>query len=115
MAVDRGNASLASRFQPLHPAVLRLIKLTFDAATSHGIDIGVCGEMASEPVMAFALIGLGLRQLSVAPRSVPRVKKIVRTIHAAGAASAAKEALGAASAAVAEAGLRRRLSAETGS
>jgi phosphotransferase system enzyme I (PtsI) len=94
--------------------VLRLIKLTFDAAASHGIDIGVCGEMASEPVMAFALIGLGLRQLSVAPRSVPRVKKIVRTIHAAGAAAAAAEALGAASAALAETSLRRRLSAETG-
>lgn len=114
MAVDRGNASLASRFQPLHPAVLRLIKLTFDAATSHGIDIGVCGEMASEPVMAFALIGLGLRQLSVAPRSVPRVKKIVRTIHAASAATAAAEALGAASAGLVESGLRNRLSAETG-
>ena len=70
LAVDRGNANLASRFTPLHPAVLRLIRRTVDVGTSTGIDVGVCGEMASQPLMAFALIGLGVRQLSVAPRSV---------------------------------------------
>src|SRR6185436_9689806 len=93
LAVDRGNASLAERFQPLHPAVLRLIRQTADVAKAHGIEIAVCGEMASEPLMAFALLGLGLRQLSVAPRSVPRVKKIVRSVAVAAAAAAAEEAL----------------------
>ena len=114
LAVDRGNANLAARFQPLHPAVLRLIRATCDVAHQHNIKLSVCGEMASEPLMAYALIGLGLRQLSVAPRSVPRVKQIVRTIHAATAAAAAAEALRAPNAEGAEAVLRRSLSAELG-
>ena len=70
LAVDRGNARLATRFTPLHPAVLRLIHRTVEVARAHGLDVSVCGEMASEPLMAFALIGLGLRTLSVAPRAV---------------------------------------------
>ncbi len=81
LAVDRGNARLASRFTPLHPAVLGLINRTCEVAHAHGLNVSVCGEMASEPLMAFALIGLGLRTLSVAPRSVARVKQIVRGIH----------------------------------
>lgn len=112
LAVDRGNANLASRFQPLHPAVLRLIRSTCEVAHAHHIKIAVCGEMASEPLMAYALIGLGLRQLSVAPRSVPRVKQIVRTIHAGTAAAAAAEAVRAPTAELAEAILRRSLASE---
>jgi len=112
LAVDRGNASLATRFTPLHPAVLQLIKITADTGLSHGLDVAVCGEMASEPLMAFALIGLGIRQLSVAGRSVPRLKQIVRGIHASVATSAAAEALGAGTAAAAEAVLRLRLDQE---
>jgi phosphotransferase system enzyme I (PtsI) len=114
LAVDRGNANLASRFQPLHPAVLTLIKQTTDVAIAHGINIAVCGEMASEPLMAFALVGLGLRNLSVAPRSLPRVKKIVRGIRAANAAIAANQALHAATAEESEAILRKSLAAELG-
>jgi phosphotransferase system enzyme I (PtsI) len=68
--------------------------------------------MASEPLMAFALIGLGLRTLSVAPRSVPRVKQIVRGIHTSVAAEAALAALDAGTAQAAEAILSARLSAE---
>jgi phosphotransferase system enzyme I (PtsI) len=114
LAVDRGNANLSARFQPLHPAVLRLIRMTCDVAHAHSIPIAVCGEMASEPLMAYALVGLGLRTLSVAPRSVPRVKQIVRTIHASVAARAAAEALEAPSAEAAEAILRKSLSVEVG-
>jgi phosphoenolpyruvate-protein phosphotransferase (PTS system enzyme I) len=110
LAVDRGNANLASRFTPLHPAVLKLIRRTVDTAHEYDIDVAVCGEMASQPLMAFALIGLGVRQLSVAPRSVPLVKQIVRGISLAAAEEAASAALAAATAAEAEEFLRRRLS-----
>ncbi len=112
LAVDRGNARLATRFTPLHPAVLRLINRTAEIGREHGLNVSVCGEMASEPLMAFALIGLGLRTLSVAPRSVPRMKQIVRGIHASVAAEAAKAALDAGTAFAAEFILRERLSAE---
>ncbi len=112
LAVDRGNARLATRFTPLHPAVLRLIQRTIQVAHDHGLEVSVCGEMASEPLMAFALIGLGLRTLSVAPRSVPKVKQIVRGIHTSVAAEAALAALDAGTAQAAEQILRARLSAE---
>ena len=57
------NANLASRFTPLHPAVLRLIQRTVQVGHENGLEVSVCGEMASQPIMAFALIGLGVRQL----------------------------------------------------
>ncbi len=114
LAVDRSNANLAARFTPLHPAVLRLIQRTLDVGNAHGIEVSVCGEMASEPLMAFALIGLGIRNLSVSPRSVSRVKQIVRRIHTAVASEAAAAALGAGTAQAAEAIFRARLVAEVG-
>ena len=114
LAIDRGNANLASRFTPLHPAVLRLIRRIADVGTEHGIDVGVCGEMASQPLMAYALIGLGIRQLSVAPRSVARMKRVVRRITARGATDAANEAMDAKTAARAEALLRQCLLRELG-
>ena len=109
LAVDRGNANLAMRFTPLHPAVLRLIRRTIFTADQHLLDSAVCGEMASQPLMAFALIGLGVRQLSVAPRSVPLVKRIVRSISVAAAQEAANAAADAATATESEAILRERL------
>jgi len=109
LAVDRGNANLASRFTPLHPAVLKLIRRTVFTAKQHGIDVAVCGEMASQPLMAFALIGLGVRQLSVAPRSVPLVKRIVRGISVEVAEAAANSAASKGTAAEAAEELRRRL------
>ena len=114
LAVDRGNANLASRFTPLHPAVLRLIDRTLRSAAVHGLEVGVCGEMGSEPLTAFALIGLGVRQLSVAPMSVPKLKQIIRGIHTTVAAEAARAALDAGTAPAAEAILRSRLDAELG-
>jgi phosphotransferase system enzyme I (PtsI) len=112
LAVDRGNAALASRYTPLHPAVLRLIRMTCDVAGTAGVDVGVCGEMASEPIMAFALLGLGIRQLSVNPGALGRVKLIVRRMRVAEAAAAAEQALAASTAAEAEQILRARLVAE---
>jgi phosphotransferase system enzyme I (PtsI) len=109
LAVDRGNANLAPRFTPLHPAVLRLIKRTVEVADLADIDVAVCGEMASQPLMAFALIGLGVRQLSVAPRSVPLVKRIIRSVTAAHAKLAASAALRALTAEQARHELAKRL------
>jgi phosphotransferase system enzyme I (PtsI) len=114
LAVDRGNANLAARFTALHPAVLRLIKRTQEVGGEHGLDVCVCGEMASQPLMAFALIGLGLRTLSVSPRAVPLVKRLVRGISAGIAVEAANAALGSKTAAGAEREFRRRLHAAFG-
>jgi phosphotransferase system enzyme I (PtsI) len=114
LAIDRGNANLASRFTPLHPAVLRLIRRIADVGIEHGLDVGVCGEMASQPLMAYALIGLGVRQLSVAPRSVARMKRVVRRITVSAATEAADEAMRAPTAARAETILRHRLLEELG-
>jgi phosphotransferase system enzyme I (PtsI) len=114
LAVDRGNANLASRFTPLHPAVLRLIARTVEVGHANGLDVSVCGEMASQPIMAFALIGLGVRQLSVAARSVPLVKAIVRGVSAEVAREAAQAALATRTARDAERELRSRLLAAFG-
>ncbi len=112
LAVDRGNVSLVSRFQALHPAVLRLIARTQAEGAAAGIEVSVCGEMASQPLMAFALLGLGIRQLSVAPRSVAAVKHLVRCIRVSSATEAAAIALDAGTAPAVEALLRERLLAE---
>jgi phosphotransferase system enzyme I (PtsI) len=109
LAVDRGNANLSSRFTPLHPAVLRLIQRTVRTGDEAGLEVAVCGEMASQPLMAFALIGLGVRQLSVSPRSVPLVKRIVRGVSVSLAEEAAAAAVAAPSAAAAARELRSRL------
>jgi phosphotransferase system enzyme I (PtsI) len=109
LAVDRGNANLASRFTPLHPAVLRLIRRTVEIGRESGLDVTVCGEMASQPLMVFALLGLGVRQLSVAPRSVPLVKRIVRCVSIEAAESATRAALDAPTARQAEQVLSERL------
>ncbi|MGH7664954.1 MAG: phosphoenolpyruvate--protein phosphotransferase [Gemmatimonadaceae bacterium] len=105
LAVDRGNANLAGRFTPLHPAVLRLIQRTVEVGQAHGLDVGVCGEMASQPLMAFALLGLGVRQISVNPRSIAKVKRLLRCVRADVARTLAVEALKGPTAAAAEAGL----------
>ncbi|HUQ21152.1 MAG TPA: phosphoenolpyruvate--protein phosphotransferase [Gemmatimonadaceae bacterium] len=109
LAVDRGNANLASRFTPLHPAVLRLIRRIVEVGAHHNLEVSVCGEMASQPLMAFALIGLGVRQLSVAARSVPLVKRIVRGVSARVATDAADAALATQTAREAEGVLRVKL------
>ena len=93
LAVDRGNANLVSRFTPLHPAVLRLIRGTVDVADRHGIEVACCGEMASQSLTALVLVGLGVRQLSVAPRAVPRIKRLLRAADSRQLSAMAAEAL----------------------
>jgi phosphotransferase system enzyme I (PtsI) len=98
LAVDRGNARLADRFNPHDPSVLRLLKMVADAARAAGKPASVCGEMASEPLAAFLLLGLGYQTLSVAPPALARVKWTVRQVSAARAQHAAEQALAARSA-----------------
>lgn len=112
LAVDRGNANLAPRFTPFHPAILRLMAQVQATGAAHGIDVCVCGEMASQPLAVFALLGLGIRQLSVAPRAIAGVKRVIRGITVAAAAEAAQAALAAGTAREVETLLRRRLRAE---
>jgi len=98
LVVDRGNARLADRFNPHDPSMLRLLKTVVDAARAAGKPASVCGEMASEPLAAFLLLGLGYQTLSVAPPALARVKWTVRQVSAARAQSAAQQALAARSA-----------------
>jgi signal transduction protein with GAF and PtsI domain len=96
--VDRGNARLADRFTPHDPSVLRLLKMVADAARAAGKPASVCGEMASEPLLAFLLMGLGYETLSIAPPALPLIKWTVRQISALQARAAANAALDAPSA-----------------
>lgn len=80
LAVDRGNEHVAYLYDPLHPSVLRALKVVCDAANKAGISVGICGEMAGEPLYAMALVGLGLHELSMNPACVPRVKRVLRHI-----------------------------------
>ncbi len=95
LVVDRGNARLAERFTPLHPAVVRSLKAVVDAAQRAGKEASVCGEMASEPVGAFLLLGLGYRVLSTSPPRLPLVRWLTRQVDLAQAARAAQTALAA--------------------
>ena len=78
LAVDRGETDVADLYDPLHPAMLRLIQFTAEAANRHRIPVSVCGEMAANPMMTPLLMGLGLRNFSMNASSVPRVKQAVR-------------------------------------
>ncbi len=78
LAVDRGNEAIAELYEPLHPAVLRAIRTVVEAGQRFGIRVGICGEMAGEPLYAVLLVGLGLTEMSVSPYLVPEIKTILR-------------------------------------
>jgi phosphotransferase system enzyme I (PtsI) len=80
LAVDRINETVAYLYQPLHPAVLKLIRQTITSGHRHGIWVGLCGEMAADPIVTPLLVGLGVDELSVAPSAVPLVKDGVRSV-----------------------------------
>lgn len=92
LAVDRGNARLAGRFSPLHPAVVRQLADVQLAASRAGVSAGVCGEMGSDPLAVVLLLGLGYDRLSVAPPSLPLVKWVIRHLPMREAAAAAERA-----------------------
>ncbi len=81
LAVDRGETDVASLYDPLHPAVLRLVQFATEAALRMRMPVSVCGEMAGSPRMTPLLLGLGLRSFSMNAAAVPRVKQRVRTVE----------------------------------
>jgi len=78
LAIDRVNERVSYLYDPLHPAVLRLIRMIVESAHDAGIRVAICGEMAGEPAFTLMLLGLGLDELSMNPLAIPRVKKIIR-------------------------------------
>lgn len=93
VAADRVNPHVADLYRPTHPAVIRLIKRTIDAATNNGIWTGICGEMAGDIRLTPLLLGLGVEELSVGPQQVPRVGQAIRSLSYAECAAMSDEAL----------------------
>ncbi len=93
LAVDRTDPRVAGLYQPLHPAVLRTLAQIALAANAHQRPLSVCGEMAGHPIEAVLLVGLGFRELSMAPSAIPRVKAALRAIRADAARSLALRCL----------------------
>ncbi len=85
-AADRGNIRVSERFDPLSPAVLKMLGDIVDAAERHKVPLALCGEMAGRPLEALALIALGYRSISMAPASVGPVKSMIRSMSAGDAA-----------------------------
>jgi phosphotransferase system enzyme I (PtsI) len=80
LAVDRGNERIAHLYQGFHPAVLKLIKETIDSGHRNGIWVGLCGEMAGDPLATVLLVGMGVDELSTSAMAIPEIKKIIRSI-----------------------------------
>ena len=93
MAVDRLNEKIAHLYEPTHPAILRLIKITVDAGKKEGIWTGICGEMASDPQLTPLLLGLGVSEFSVAPPLAPAIKYLIRHVKMSEAVVLAEAAL----------------------
>jgi phosphotransferase system enzyme I (PtsI) len=78
LAIDRINEHVSYLYEPLHPAIVRNIKRVVDVAHEEGIEVGICGEMAADPLYTLIFLGMGLDELSMHPIAIPRVKKILR-------------------------------------
>ncbi len=93
VAADRVNEKIAYLYEPTHPGVLRLIKSIIDNGHDAGIWVGMCGEMAGDPLMTLVLLGMGLDGFSVSPIAVSEIKKIVRSVTMDQAKEVARKAL----------------------
>jgi phosphotransferase system enzyme I (PtsI) len=93
LAIDRGNERIAHLYEPTHPAVLRTLKQIIVAAHRQKIEVGVCGEMAGDPVFAALLLGLGVDSLSMTPTWLPPVKYLIRAMKMSEAEALAAKAL----------------------
>jgi phosphotransferase system enzyme I (PtsI) len=93
LALDRLNEHVGYLYQPLHPAVLRMIRQTVDAGHACGRSVGICGEMAGEPLFAMVLLGLQLDNLSMNAASLPLVKRVLRSATATAARALAQHVL----------------------
>ena len=90
LAIDRGDEQVAHLYNPLHPAVLRLIQFSIEAGIRAGISVSICGEIAGDARFTPLLLGLGARDLSMTPTSIPRIKQRIRGINLAEAARRAR-------------------------
>ena len=93
LAVDRTDDRVSRLYEPLHPAILRTVRLVARAARHGRVPVAVCGEMASDPVLLTLLVGLGLREFSMAPTAIPLAKRVLRGLKASDAKQAASRAL----------------------
>jgi phosphotransferase system enzyme I (PtsI) len=83
LAVDRINEHVSYLYEPLHPAILRIVRNVVQSARQVGIPIAICGEMAAEPAYVLVLLGVGLEEFSMNPVAIPKVKKVLRMVEAA--------------------------------
>ena len=93
LAIDRGNRHVADLYQPLDPAIIRMIKRIADVAREKGIGVFMCGEMAAIPHYIPLLLGIGLDELSMNPQSIPQIKRIIRALNTGDARAFLQEAL----------------------
>ena len=94
LAVDRMNQEVSYLYNPLHPAILRLVKTVIDASHAReGLFTGMCGEMAGDPMATLILLGLGMDEFSMSASSIPQVKKIIRSVSYEDAKAIAEKAL----------------------
>ncbi len=93
LAVDRVNEKTAHLYEPSHPAVLKMIQKTIDAGHNEGIPVAICGEMASDPMLAFLLFGMGIDEFSMSAASILAVKRMIRSVKLQDAQRMAYEAL----------------------
>ncbi len=93
LAIDRGSESLAAQASPFDPAILRMIKFVTEAAKHRGIPVSLCGAMASDPLAACLLVGLGLRELSMEAAAIPEIKEAIRRLYVPEAEAIAAQAL----------------------
>jgi phosphotransferase system enzyme I (PtsI) len=111
LAIDRINEQVAYLYEPLHPAVLRLLRSVVSAAHNEGIWISMCGEMAADPLHALFLVGLGFDELSMTPGAIPLMKRIIRSVTYGQAAEVAQRVFGCATAREVEGLLRQEMRA----
>ena len=109
LAVDRTDPRVSALYEPLHPAVLRVIQEIVRAAGAEGLPLSLCGEMAADPLHALVLLGFGVRELSMSAAAIPRVKEAVRAVTIEAARDAALACLSLATACEIEAMLRHEL------
>ena len=93
LAVDRSNKHVAYLYQPLHPAIIRMIKHVADVARDYGVKVSMCGEMAGDPINIPILLGMGVNRFSMNPQSIPVVKSIIRLLNVEDARLFIKEVL----------------------
>jgi phosphotransferase system enzyme I (PtsI) len=93
LAIDRGNKSVADMYEPLHPAVMRMVRDVVQVSRKLGIRVAMCGEMAGDPLYIPVLLGLGVEEFSMSPDSIPVVKRVIRMTSLGEATKIARQAL----------------------